>query len=118
MNIPTFKKKNTFQNRITESYQIMLKHPDKRPIICEKYQAQKNLPEIDKNKYLVPYNFTVGQFMHTIRERIKLKPEEALFLFINGHIVTCSSTIGDVYTNLKDADGFLYIQYAKENTFG
>lgn len=118
MNISEFKKKKSFPDRILESQQIKLKYPDKRPIICEKLQIQTDLPDLDKNKYLVSHNFTVGQFMFTIKERMHLKPEEALFLFINGHIITGSTTIGTVYNNLKDADGFLYIQYAKENTFG
>jgi GABA(A) receptor-associated protein len=113
-----FKKKNSFQERVYESQQIMLKHPDKRPIICEKLQSQKDLPELDKKKYLIPCSFTLGQFVYTIRERMKLHAEDAIFLFVNGQIITSSAIIGSVYKNFRDADGFLYVQYAKESAFG
>ena len=34
-------------------------------------------------RYLVPVNFTVGQFVYLIRMRIKLAPEKAIFVFVN-----------------------------------
>lgn len=38
---------------------------------------------IDKKKYLVPADLTVGQFVYVIRKRIKLSPEKAIFIFVN-----------------------------------
>jgi GABA(A) receptor-associated protein len=113
-----FKRQFTFEDRIQQSTRIISKYPDKRPIICEKINNQHDLPDIDKNKYLVPFDLTIGQFIYVIRKRINLKPEEAIFLFINNQIVTGTTMIGNVYQYLKDPDGFLYIKYAKENTFG
>ena len=60
----------------------------------------------------------MGQFIYVIRKRLRLKPEEAIFLFVNGQFISSSAIIGQIYDNLKDADGFLYMQYSKENTFG
>jgi len=113
-----FKKQFTSEERNIESNKILLKYPDRRPVICEKLKNQKDLPEIDKKKYLVPFDLTVGQFIYVIRKRIKIKAEDSIFLFINGQIVTGSSMMGVLYENYKDMDGFLYINYAKENTFG
>ena len=96
----------------------MRKYPDKVPVICEKNFRQVGLPDIDKKKYLVPLNITVGQFIYIIRQRLHLRPEEALFLFVNGVIPSSNKFIGEIYDHYKDADGFLYIVYAKENTFG
>jgi GABA(A) receptor-associated protein len=56
------------------------------PVICEKADRSGDIPDIDKKKYLVPADLTVGQFHYVIRKRIKLAPEKALFLF-------CSNTI-------------------------
>ena len=49
----SFKSKKTFQERVSESYSIMKKYPDKVPIICENYD--KSLPKLDRSKYLVPF---------------------------------------------------------------
>ena len=107
----------TFEQRYNETYRIRQSYPDRVPIICEK-SLNQDLPNIDKNKYLVPVDLTVGQFLFVIKRRIKLRHEEALYLFINGTIPPTSELIGTTYEKHKNNDGFLYITYAKENTFG
>ena len=113
-----FKQEFTFQDRSKESSRMLTKYPDKRPIICEKLNKQMNFPKMDKKKYLVPYDFILGQFIQVIRNRLKLQPEEAIFVFINNQLLSINYIMGEVYDRFKDADGFLYMQYAKENTFG
>lgn len=113
-----FKEKYTFSERTNESTQIIQKYPDRIPIICEKNIKNKTTPEIDKNKYLVPIDLTVGQFLYVIRKRIKLTPEQSIFLFINNTIPSTSQYLSDLYFLYKDQDGFLYITYSSENTFG
>jgi len=39
-------------------------------------------------------------------------------MFINNKIYPITSIIGQVYDSNKDSDGFLYITYCQENTFG
>ena len=113
-----YKQKFTFQQRINESNHVLGKYPDRLPIFCEKLNNQLDLPDIDKNKYLVPYDITLGQFMYIIRQRLKLHPDEAMFLFVNNKMMSISQTIMNVYYYEKDPDGFLYIKYSKESTFG
>ena len=114
----SFKSRRTFDERLNESIQIQYKYNDRCPVICEKSKNQSYLPEIDKIKYLVPTNLTIGQFLFVIRKRIHIKPEEAIFLFINGKIPASGEFMGHIYARNKDADGFLYVKYAKENLFG
>tara|TARA_B100000963_G_scaffold351416_1_gene362975 strand:+ start:1360 stop:1707 length:348 start_codon:yes stop_codon:yes gene_type:complete len=113
----TFKQLKSFEKRKNESKHIRTKYPDRIPIICERGN-DKNVNEIDKNKYLVPMDLTVGQFIYIIRKRIKMHSEKALFIFINGKLPSTSSTIGVVYDENKDEDGFMYVSYTGENTFG
>lgn len=113
----SFKKQYSFNNRNLEARRILTKYPDRIPIICEKTKNQ-NLPYINKNKYLVTQDLTIGQFIYVIRNRMKLSPEFALFLLINGHIPSSSTMIGELYEQHKDKDGFLYLEYCQENTFG
>ena len=61
-----FQKKFSFDQRKKEAARIFEKFPDKIPIIVEKGKSDK-LPLIDKAKYLVPQDITVGQFMNIIR---------------------------------------------------
>ena len=115
----SYKIKRVFAERKNESERIKFKYPDRIPIICEKSAKNDNLlPDLDKTKYLVPNNLTIGQFIYVIRKRLKLDPSEALYLFASGHIMTCSNTVGIAYDNYKDVDGFLYLKYSKESTFG
>lgn len=71
-----------------------------------------------KKKYLVPSDLTVGQFMFVIRKRLKLPPEQAIFLFVNGTIPPTGALMNQIYDEHRDVDGFLYITYSGENTFG
>ena len=80
--------------------------------------TQSDIADIDKKKYLVPADLTVGQFVYVIRKRIRLSPEKAIFIFVNGVLPPTAALMSAVYEEHKDADGFLYIQYSGENTFG
>jgi GABA(A) receptor-associated protein len=114
---PNFKKSTGFEERFAKAYGLIKKYPDRVPVICEKTQGNDN-PDIDKNKYLVPVNITIGQFLAIIRQRINIKPHQAIFLFVANCIIPSNELIGNVYNTHKDPDNFLYISYSKENTFG
>jgi GABA(A) receptor-associated protein len=107
----------TTEKRKSEAERIRAKYPDRVPVICEKAD-RSDIPDIDKKKYLVPADLTVGQFHYVIRKRIKLAPEKALFLFCSNSIPPNASLMSTVYEEQKDEDGFLYIQYSGESTFG
>lgn len=114
----SFKIRHTFEERFNESTKIIQKHPYRFPIICEKNEKSVNTPDIDKIKYLLPYDLTIGQFIYVIRKRLCIKSEQGIFLFINGFIPPSSSFISELYDIYKDPDGFLYFVYSYENIFG
>jgi GABA(A) receptor-associated protein len=113
-----FKNTNTLEKRKEESTRILEKYPDRIPIIVEKGHKGNKIPEIDKNKYLVPSDLTVGQFVYVIRKRIKVTADEAIFIFCNGTLPPTSQLVSHLYQEKKDEDGFLYIHYQGETTFG
>jgi len=86
-------------------------------VIVEKAE-KSDIPDIDKKKYLVPADLTVGQFVYVIRKRIKLSPEKAIFIFVNNVLPPTAALMSSIYEEHKDEDGFLYIVYSGENTFG
>jgi GABA(A) receptor-associated protein len=135
--MPTFKAEHTQEKRKQESGNIRVKisysysnrkyvyvsarirskYPDRIPVICEK-APRSSIPDIDKKKYLVPSDLTVGHFVYVIRKRIKLPPEQAIFIFINGNIPANGVLMSAMFDEHADADGFLYVTYSGENTFG
>lgn len=42
--------------------------------MVERYRKEKTLPELEKNKFLVPDDITMSQFLVIIRNRIQLNP--------------------------------------------
>ncbi|KAJ2097875.1 ubiquitin-like protein atg8 [Coemansia sp. RSA 922] len=105
------------EKRKAEAERIRQKYPDRIPVICEKVE-KSDIQTIDKKKYLVPSDLTVGQFVYVIRKRIKLSPEKAIFIFVNEILPPTAALMSGVYEEHRDADGFLYITYSGENTFG
>mmetsp|Transcript_13084 Transcript_13084/g.39615 ORF Transcript_13084/g.39615 Transcript_13084/m.39615 type:complete len:116 (+) Transcript_13084:146-493(+) len=113
----TFKEEHPLERRQAEAGRIRDKYPDRIPVVVEKAQ-KSDIPDIDKKKYLVPADLTVGQFVYVIRKRIKVSPEKAIFMFVKNVLPPTAALMTDIYEDHKDEDGFLYITYSGENTFG
>uniref|UniRef100_A0A8C7AVY4 GABA type A receptor associated protein like 1 n=1 Tax=Neovison vison TaxID=452646 RepID=A0A8C7AVY4_NEOVI len=91
-----YKEDHPFEYRKKEGEKIRKKYPDRVPVIVEK-APKARVPDLDKRKYLVPSDLTVGQFYFLIRKRIHLRPEDALFFFVNNTIPPTSATMGQLY---------------------
>ena len=102
-----------------EADRIMNKYPDRIPVLVTRNKNSSNTPEIDKHKYLVPSDLTMGQLMFVIRRRLKLPPEKGLFLFVDGGVVSVSDLVSTVYYISHDPDdGFLHAVFSCESVFG
>lgn len=86
-------KETEFNNRILESQELLAKHPDKIPVIVN---CSNNI-FLDKRKYLVPSDLNCSQFLFILRKRIKINPEEALFMFVKDTLLISSTTILAMY---------------------
>mmetsp|Transcript_11428 Transcript_11428/g.20149 ORF Transcript_11428/g.20149 Transcript_11428/m.20149 type:complete len:139 (+) Transcript_11428:115-531(+) len=113
----SFKAEHPLEKRKQEAARIKEKYPDRIPVIVERAE-KSDIPDIDKKKYLVPSDLTVGQFVYVIRKRIKLSPERAIFIFVRNILPPSAALMSSVYADHRDEDGFLYITYSGENTFG
>jgi GABA(A) receptor-associated protein len=114
-----FKTEYSSSARWSEATNIVNKYPDRVPVICERSRSSsRDCPFIDKKKYMVPRNLTVGQFMYVIRNRLNLPSDKSIFLLINGFIPSSFQSFGLIYELHKDTDCFLYVSYSFENTFG
>ena len=82
------------------------KYSDRIPVICEKIE-KSDIATIDKKKYLVPADLTVGQFVYVIRKRIKLSPEKAIFIFVDEVLPPTAALMSSIYEEHKDEDGYV-----------
>ena len=104
--------------RVKKSQFILEKYPDRVPLIIQPSKNDRDAYPIDKSKYITPRDLTLMQLQQIIRKRIRFPAENALFLFINNKIYPITSLIGTIYDDNKDTDGFLYVTYCQESTFG
>jgi len=117
---PRFIESFTLEYRKNESSKILSKYPDRIPVIVERSKnCSDQIPIIDKKKFLVPNDLTVGQFIYVVRKRVKVPATKAIFLFTEkGTLPPTGSTMRMVYENYKNVDKFLYFTYHSETTFG
>lgn len=99
---------HTIQN-LTGSLQRQ-KYVDRIPVICEKVE-KSDIATIDKKKYLVPADLTVGQFVYVIRKRIKLSPEKAIFIFVDEVLPPTAALMSSIYEEHKDEDGCVLVLF-------
>ncbi|KAJ6401323.1 hypothetical protein OIU84_016692 [Salix udensis] len=107
----SFKMEHPLERRQAEAGRIREKYPDRIPVIVERAE-KSDVPDIDKKKYLVPADLTVGQFVYVVRKRIKLSPEKAIFIFVKNILPPTAAMMSAIYEENKDEDGFLYMSYS------
>ena len=96
---------------------LQAKYPDRVPVVITGMDSKITL---NKKKYLVPLDLTVGQLVYIIRKNIKdLQPSEAIFVFISDKKILppTSALVKSIYDDYA-SDGFIKIDIALENTFG
>ncbi|ONI27836.1 hypothetical protein PRUPE_1G107100 [Prunus persica] len=69
-------------------------------------------------RFLVPRDMSVGQFIHILSSRLHLTPGKALFVFVKNTLPQTASRMDSIYESFKEDDGFLYMCYSSEKTFG
>ena len=110
-----FKSKFSFEQRKSEAVRIKGLYKDRIPLVI---QVDKSVPELDKHKFLVPCDITIGQFLQILRKRMELKSEMGLYIFVNKTIPSMTTLIGELYKEHRDKDEFLYLSFGAESTFG
>lgn len=98
---------------------LINQYEDRVPVIVEK-EIDSKLPELEKKKYLVPYNMTIGALIMVIRRKIKLENYQSLFISTKeqNYSPPSNCTMAELYQKYQSPDKFLYLVYKSENAFG
>jgi GABA(A) receptor-associated protein len=127
----------SLNERIIYSQRLLSKYPDRIPLVIEKTE----FIELENYKYLLPRNLLVSEFMCIIKTKMNkaLDEKKAIFTFVKSNacsvasqspkeiackssenyiLIPMSETVENVYNIHKNSDGFLYIKFGVENTFG
>jgi len=115
-----FKEKHTFEARENESSQMLSKYPNKGCFILERSKSASDAtPYIHKRKFLVSLDMTFFEFIIVVRNRFNLNQQQSLLFFVNDNVLVPSSmSVAELFNQYRDHDGFVYLNYTNENTFG
>lgn len=122
--IKEFKAKD-LTDRKRQAMQQITKYPSRVPVVIDKYKTiDPDLCTSEsgtiKHKFLFPRDSTFGFILNIVRQRTELTKEDALYMHVvdSNTMPTVSKTIRDIYNEHKDKDGFLYLTYTMEKTYG
>ncbi|XP_072278791.1 microtubule-associated protein 1 light chain 3 gamma-like [Pyxicephalus adspersus] len=119
LNLLSFKLRKRLDSRIHEVNRVKTRFPCKIPVIVERSSREKQLPQLQKIKFLVSPEITMGQFVNMIRSRLSLLPSHSLCVMVDERqLASLSMTMLEVYTAHRDQDGFLYMTYMSHEVFG
>jgi GABA(A) receptor-associated protein len=107
-NIKPRKKIQTISDE--EAGKLREKYPNRIPVVVN---TTGDLV-INRSKYLVPDDLTLGEFIIVLRKRINIKACEAIYMFINGKIYPSNMHL----KTICGENNFISISVAKESTFG
>ena len=113
-----YRKNVPFDERKLKAALILKQHPDRIPVVVECSDKLQALHPLKKNKFIVPHELTLGQFMYVIRKHMKLDSADAIYVFVNNKLHPTTTVMSDMYRTHKDEDGFMYLDVFHESTFG
>lgn len=100
------------EDRMNLRDKFRLRHPDHIPLILNINRTEKKLL-VNKDSLMYTIN-------NNIRKNILMTEHETGMLLVrpNNILLKGTDSLQDVYEKFKQADGFLYLDYKTENTFG
>lgn len=98
---------------------LTMTHPGRIPIfVMRAPSCSGDIPDLPRKKFLVNGDLTIGQFLYVIRRQLVLKPEQALFLFVENSLPVSTHMLREVHAQYASSDGALRLTYTSESAFG
>lgn len=109
--------KISFEKRRQLSENLLQKHPDYLPIIMLNSKP-KTTKSFKKFKFICKRFYKFEDFLTLIRSSGHIESDKAIFFFCGHKLIQNKQFLSELYENNKHDDGFLYIHYMAESTFG
>lgn len=114
-----FQKDHSFEKRVNVSGEMRKKYPESIPIVLEPSSEVKEIDKKIYKKFITPSEIKFNELLGKIREHLKLDPSHGIYVFLNNDTIPAPlRTLGELYNEHKHEDGFLYMSYSFEHTFG
>ncbi|KAG0474356.1 hypothetical protein HPP92_014042 [Vanilla planifolia] len=112
----SFKQEHDFEKRRSEALRIREKYPDRIPHISTSVEDSligrlKSLAKLPTKGFWPP-EVNYKKLKTTIRRLVVVEIKRILIVVVKGAVMST------IYEEKKDEDGFLYVTYSGENTFG
>lgn len=111
-----FRTRLSYDQRRAEFERIRPQLEARVPVILESNGLET--PRMTREKFLVPFDLTVAQLAFVVRKRVHFDASRALFLMVRGTLPPPTVDMKSLYDRHMAEDGFLYVVYTTENTFG
>uniref|UniRef100_A0AAY4CEY9 Uncharacterized protein n=1 Tax=Denticeps clupeoides TaxID=299321 RepID=A0AAY4CEY9_9TELE len=99
MEMKPFKQRKCLATRKHEVCSIRSKFPNKLPVIVERYIREKQLPLLDKSKFL----YMLHIFFVPSGVKSTLDASQVLYLLVSEKSLSCmSASMGEVYSQYRD----------------
>lgn len=113
----SYRENNSFEKRVEETRIIKSKYPNRIPILVESPDLK-----LRKNKFLIPNDLSVGEFLLCLRKYLSKNESQGIFLFIGEKSKVYSNQLlfSEIIKepNVLGSDGFLSCIIKIENVFG
>jgi GABA(A) receptor-associated protein len=110
---------SSLEARRSEATKLLAQHPNKVPTIVEPSKSKDNVYFMPSNKFIVRKDCSFQELSHIIRSKLKLRPEASLCIVVGAEMIPSpEQSIGQLYELKGEADGFLYISYSSQQSYG
>ena len=102
--------------RQSVSKKMLEQYNDRIPVVFVKGESRIT---IKSSKFLAPKEFSMAQFLMSVRDRCDITESEAIYLLTESNkLIPSSYKMEEIYKLHKNKDNFLYLIYNTENVFG
>lgn len=105
--------------RIELSEKLRKQYPDHIPAIVKRSSKENYLDKMSNEQFLIPNYMTVGAFVNFLTNRLRIHSIYSIWIYSDGNVLSNrTQRISEIYDQYVSMDGFLYLTYRSEESFG
>jgi len=116
-----YKKQYPLLDRKRVSETILDRYENRVPIILE--AGDRRLVQagtVNYQRQIMMRDTRIQDLIVSLKQKLgdQFRPTDSLFIYADNRILNGFTTIGKAYDQYRDEDGFLYLTYTTQETFG